>query len=51
MKIKKLSYAISFFTLVILVSSPLLTNQFFKNQIQEQNELVCKEQDLITSES
>ena len=51
MKNKKLSYIISFFILVILVSSPLLTVWFFENRIQYKNELVSKEQNLKTSES
>jgi parallel beta-helix repeat protein len=51
MKNKKLLYIISFFTLAILVSSPLLTVWFFENQIQNKNELVSKEQKLMNSES
>lgn len=51
MKNKKLSFIISFLTLVILVSSPLLTVWFFEGQIQDKNELVRKKQKLMTSQS
>lgn len=51
MKNKKLSYIISFLTLAILVSSPLLTVWFFENKNQYKTELVRKEQNLITSGS